>query len=194
VYFDGRIQRFCGVVALALGLLAIGLVTAHKERKGETVDAGIPPASSSQPHSRIGMQNVRLPLRASVGGEEIQGEALLARVHLGSGKLGSGLLGVLAPALRVEGAVLETDDSTLALLSDLYRALSEMTQMEAIEFRGLRVRSRAGNVLLECVSASVSGKGVWELRYVRGERFQMESFIRVDPSALAAFRLEGREP
>ena len=120
-------------------------------------------------------------MRVAADGGEIRGEARLARVHVGAGKRGGGLFAVLSPALRVEGAVVETDGDSLMVLADLPVALKMLVKMDTIEFRGLGVRRRDGRVLLECSSASVGKDGVWEMRHARRNGGKLEAVLRLKP-------------
>jgi hypothetical protein len=139
----------------------------------------LPPQPPARVPEKIGMQDLRLPLRVAVGGDEIRGEALLSRVQIGAGKRGGGLLAVINPALRVDGAVVETDGDSLAVLADLPVALRMLGKLDTIEFRGLGVRGRDGQVLLECSSASVGKDGVWEMRHVRRHGGRLEAVVRL---------------
>ena len=91
---------------------------------------------------------------------------------------------VLSPAIRVEGADVETEGPDLRLLSDLPKAIQTLIKLDACEFRGLRVRGPEGVVLMECGGASVAKDGDWELREVRllGGVLQGRLHLRFDES------------
>jgi hypothetical protein len=127
------------------------------------------PAKAVPPGVNLNAVEVTLPLRARgvAGAPEIQGRAVLGRLQVGAGKRGGGLMKVLSPAIRVEGADLVTEGEDLRLLSDLPKAIQTLIKLDALEIRGLRVRDPQGVVLLECGGASVVKDEAWELREVR---------------------------
>lgn len=141
-----------------------------------------PAAAEPAVSGKVGMHDVKLPLRVIRRGEEIQGEAMIARIQIGSGKKGGGLLAVLSPALRVDGASVETDGDSLSILADLPVALRTLIKMDSIEIRGLLLRARDGRSLLECASASVARDGSWEMRQVRRNEGQVEAVLRWPPN------------
>ena len=163
------------------GVFLWSALAACRREVSVTPGSEIPPEPPARVPEKIGMQDLRLPLRVAADGGEIRGEALLARVQVGAGKRGGGLFAVLSPALRVEGAVVETDGDSLMVLADLPVALRMLVKMETIEFRGLGVRGRDGRVLLECSSASVGKDGVWEMRHARRNGGKLEAVLRLKP-------------
>jgi hypothetical protein len=163
------------------GALLFGALCACRREQAPTAGLAKPPEATPQAPARIGIKDLRLPLRVAVGGTEVHGEAMLARVQVGAGKRGGGLFAVLSPALRVDGALVETDGDNLSVLADLPVALRMLVKMDAIEFRGLLVRDRDGKTLLECSSASVSKEGVWEMRHVRRNGGIHEAVFRIQP-------------
>jgi hypothetical protein len=163
------------------GVLLLGALCACRRDREGTVDPVEPPEATAPRPERIGIKDLKLPLRVVVDGTEIRAEAMIARVQVGAGKRGGGLLAVLSPALRVEGAIVETDGDSLSVLSDLPDALRMLVKMDEIEFRGLLVRGRDGATLLECSSASVSKDGVWEMRHVRRNGGMHEAVFRLQP-------------
>jgi hypothetical protein len=169
-----------------VALTAACCLAAVSCKRGEKPpDQAQPAAAETSVPAKIGMYDVKLPLRALQGGQEIRGEAMIARIRIGSGRKGGGLLTVLSPALRVDGASVETDGESLSILADLPVALRTLVKMDSIEFHGLLVRSRDGHPLLECASASVGLNGLWEMRQVRRNEGHMEATFRWNPSAAA---------
>ena len=144
------------------------------------------PVEAVSPGLNLNALQVTLPLsaRGEAGEPEIQGRAILGRLQVGAGKRGGGLMKVLSPAIRVEGAEVETQGADLRLLSDLPKAIQTLIKLDSLEFRGLRVRAPDGVVLMECGSASVSKDGDWELREVRllGGPLQGRLHLRFDES------------
>ena len=167
-----------GGVFWGCALLWAACVSCRREEQSnpELVIPQEPPVRAPE---KIGMQDLRLPLRVAVAGGEIRGEALLARVQVGAGKRGGGLFAVIHPALRVDGAMVETDGDSLAVLADLFAALRMLGKLDTIEFRGLGVRGRDGRLLLECSSARVGRDGVWEMRHVRRNGGGLEAVVRL---------------
>jgi hypothetical protein len=172
-----------GIPRFAVAFAAAFSVAAASCKRGEKPPEPQEPVDAeSPPPGKVGMHEVRLPLRVLRQGEEIRGEAIIARIQIGSGKKGGGLLGVLSPALRVDGASVETDGDSLSILADLPVALRTLVKMDSIEFRGLLVRSRDGRCLLECDSASVSREGLWEMRRVRRKEGEVEASFHWNPT------------
>lgn len=169
---------FAVVLAAALSLAATSC-----NRGVPPPEPAVPVAVETQVPGKVGMHDVKLPLRAIRRGDEIRGEAVIARIQMGAGKKGGGLLAVLSPALRVDGASVETDGESLAILADLPVALRTLVKIESIEFRGLLVRSRDGRSLMECASASVGRDGFWEMRQVRRNEGEIEANLRWNPAA-----------
>ena len=167
------------------GALLLAVFCSCRREGAGTPEPVKPPEAAAPAPARIGIQDLRLPLRVVVDGKEIRGEAALARVQVGAGKRGGGLFAVLSPALRVEGALVETDGDSLSVLADLPVALRMLVKMDAIEFRGLLVRGRDGMTLLEAASASVSKEGVWEMHHVRRNGGMHEAVFRFQPGAEA---------
>jgi hypothetical protein len=175
--------RSCRVLAAVLCVVAA--VTScrrdAKEAVAGDVQQPVPPGVS-----RVGMQEVRLPLRVMENGREVLGRASLARIQVGASRNRRGLLGILSPALQVDGALVETDGDSLSVLADLPVALTMLVKIDAIEFRGLLVLGRDGRELLECASASVGKDRFWQMRHVRRNGGPMEAMVRLDPSGNAA--------
>jgi hypothetical protein len=171
--------RSCRVLAAVMCVVATATSCRRdaKEAVAGDVQQAVPPGAS-----RVGMQEVSLPLRVMENGREVLGKALLARIQVGASKKGGGFLGRLNPALQVDGAVVQTDGDSLSILADLPVALKMLVRIDAIEFRGLLVLGRDGRELLECASASVGKDRFWQLRHVRRNGGPMEVMVRLDPS------------
>jgi len=168
------------------GALLLGALCSCRREQPPPPEAVKPPEAAVQVPSKIGIEDLRLPLRVVVHGNEIRAEARIARVQVGAGKRGGGLFAVLSPALRVDGAFVETDGDSLSVLADLPVALRTLVKMDNIEFRGLLVRGRDGKTLLECSSASVIKDGVWEMRNVSRNGGIHEAVYRFQPSGEAS--------
>jgi hypothetical protein len=172
------------LTSLRSGLLFGALCSCRRQEATPPEAVKLPEAAVQVP-AKIGIEDLRLPLRVVVDGNEIRAEARIARVQGGAGKRGGGLFAVLSPALRVDGAFVETDGDSLSVLADLPVALRTLVKMDNIEFRGLLVRGRDGKTLLECSSASVSKDGVWEMRNVWRNGGIHESVFRLQLSGEA---------
>ena len=161
-------RRFLTLLCfVSLGSL---FLSCRKTRQEDvSLEGAAPAVQAGVTGTKLETLNVSLPLQATVGEDKIllHGRAKLARLRLGAGKRGGGLMTLLSPALRVDGADVETDGNDLSILSDLPAAIHSLVKVDALEFSNLRVRGKSGDTLLECGSASVAGDGAWELREVR---------------------------
>ncbi len=137
-------------------------------RKNGEGEAAAPPLQSPAPvprSSELTMEDVEIPLRVSSSDSsaEIRGKARVARLKLGAGKRG-GIMKALSPSARGEGTEVTTEGDDLRILADLPSGVKTLLPLDTVEFRGLRVRTQTGTLLLECTHALVGPNGVWELR------------------------------
>jgi len=170
--------------AVLLGFLCA--VTAC--RQGEGGEAAEPRPADGHPAERspgLALENIEIPLRIDgpLPEHPIRGKALVARLTAGAGKRG-GIMKALSPVARAEGTDVTTEGDDLRILSDLPNGVKTLLRLETVEFRGLRVRSRAGVTLLECVQASVGGDEAWELRgaAVEGGTFLSRARLTFSPN------------